>query len=159
MTPEERAERKIAIANAQKIKAMMTVEEKIRFLNTPYNEMPDELKPGMTKHPQQFKFVRLTKRNLGCQKETFAARLIRYRHKFNLQPEDFCAIANEYGKDSGIRITLRDINNYENFNICPKIDKMTLIAKAMGVGIDYFAGYGTANRRSKNMLIESRKTA
>lgn len=158
-TPEEREERKLAIAKAQSIKAAMTVEEKIAFLNTPYNQMPDELKPGMTKNPQQFKFIRLTKKSLGCQKETFAARLLRYRKKFNLKQEDFCNIANEYGRSYGIKITIRDLNNYENFNICPKIDKMTLIAKAMGVDIDYFAGYGADNRKSRIAAIENRKTA
>lgn len=149
MTPEERQERNLLISKAQVIKDAMTVEEKIRFLNTPYKDMPKELQPGMTKKPQQFNFVRMTHPHIGQQKETFAARLIRYRDKYHLTPERFCDIANEFGKKYNTTITIRDIRNYENFNVCPKIDKMTLIAETMGLSIDYFAGYGSANRRNK----------
>ena len=149
MTSEERLIKKMKIAAAQKIKDEMTVEQKIEFVNTPYNELPDELKPGMTKHPQKFNFVKMMNPNIGEQKETFAARLIRYRHKYNLKPEQFCEIANEFAVKYGTKLTVRDISNYENFNICPKIDKMTAIAETMGVSIDYFAGYGPANRRRK----------
>ena len=147
MTPEERAEKKRKIACAQCLKNAMTVEEKIRFVNTPYNEMPDVLKPGMVKRPQKFNFVKMNHPHIGEQQETFAARLIRYRDAHGLTPERFCEVANEFGEKFGTKLTVRDISNYESFNVCPKIDKMTLIAKTMGVSIDYFAGYGPKERK------------
>ena len=149
MTPEEKQEKKLRIASAQAIKDKMTVEEKINFLNTPYKDLPPELQPGMVKHPQKFNFVRMTKPHIGDQQETFAARLLRYRDKWHLTRENFCTIANEFGSLYGTKITLRDLNNYENFNVCPKIDKMTVIAETMGLPIEYFAGYGPNNRRRK----------
>lgn len=168
---EERAAarkaQKAAMRSAQALKNNMSVEEKIAFMNTPYREMPDDLKAGMTKNPQMFNFVRFNKPNLGAQQETFAARLIRYRDKYTLTPERFCEICNELAQQYDLpategrraqrtRITLRDINNYENYNVCPKIDKMTIIVEAMGVDIDYFAGYGASNRRSRVETLEAR---
>jgi hypothetical protein len=154
-------------ATAQKIKDAMTVEEKIELMNTPFKMLPDELKPGMTQNPQMFNFVRMSKPHIGGQKETFAARLIKYMDKYSLTPERFSEICNEYASKYDLpatknrraqrtRITKRDINNYENYNVCPKIDKMTVIAAAMGVGIDYFAGYGADNRRSSNEVLEAK---
>ena len=167
MTYEEKLTKKIQISAAQIIKDIMSVEEKIEFLNTPYGELPEELKPGMVKNPQTFNFVRISHENLGSQRETFAARLIRYRDKYHLTPDEFCKCCNEFAakydipatstrKAQKTRITLRDIKNYENFNVCPKIDKMTVIAEAMGYSIDYFAGYGVNNRSSKNPAMEAR---
>ena len=156
MTPEERAERKREKITAQAVKDQMTFDQLIKFVNTKYPELPDDLKVGMTKRPQKFNFIKMLHPNIGEQKETFAARLIRYRAKYHLSVEEFASIANEFGKMHNVRITKRDIINYENYNICPKIDKMTAIAEAMGVSIDYFAGYGSNNRRSKNEFIESR---
>lgn len=164
---DARAERKHQVAIAQALKNKMSVQEKIDFVNTPYDQLPEELRAGMTRRPQTFNFVRISKPNIGRQQETFAARLIRYRDKYSLKPEQFCAICNELAvkydipaekgrRSQRTRITLRDINNYENFNICPKIDKMTVIAEAMGVDIDYFAGYGAQSRRSRNQLVEAR---
>ena len=66
------------------------------------------------------------------------------------------AIKAKDGKAQITRITSTDVRNYINYNICPKIDKMTVIAKAMGVNIDYFAGYGSVNRQSNNQVLESR---
>ena len=164
MTPEEKAYKKLQIGYAQLIKDNMTPQQKIDMLNTPYNELPPELQPGMTKSPQMFNFVRMSKPNIGQQKETFAARLIRYRDKYHLTPERFCEVCNEYAarydlpagngrRAQRTRITKRDLENYENFNVCPKIDKMTVIAEAMGYSIDYFAGYGPASRKSKKGLV------
>ena len=168
MTFEEREARKLMINAAQIIKSTMDANQKIKFLNTPYKDMPEELKPGMVKNPQMFNFVRVTHRNIGNQRETFGARLIRFREKFHYTPAGFCQWCNEIAAKYDLsatethraqrtRITLRDIDNYENFNVCPKIDKMTIIAEAMGVDIDYFAGYGAQNRKSKNPTVESRK--
>lgn len=156
MTAEERLEKKAQMAQAQVIKDAMTVRQKIAFVNTPYMDLPENLKVGMTKRPQKFNFIRMSHPNLGEQKETFAARLIRYRSKYHLSVEDFANISNEFAKIYGTRVTANDINRYENYNICPKIDKMTAIAEAMGVSIDYFAGYGSCRRKSRNEIIESR---
>lgn len=157
MTLEERAMRKEQKLTAQEIKDHMTFEQKIQFVNTPYGNLPDDLKVGMTKRPQKFNFIKMMHPHAGEQKETFAARLIRYRAKYHLSVEEFASIANEFGYMHGVKVTTRDITNYENYNVCPKIDKMMAIAEAMGVSIDYFAGYGPSNRRSKNDIIESRK--
>lgn len=154
-------------ATAQKIKNAMTVKEKIKLMNTPYNMLPAELQVGMTQRPQMFNFVRMSKPHIGRQKETFAARLIKYMDKYSLTPDRFSEICNEYAakydlpatktqRGQRTRITKRDVDNYENYNVCPKIDKMTIIAEAMGVGIDYFAGYGPDNRRSTNEILESK---
>ena len=147
MTAEEKAVRKVLIARAQSIKAEMTDEQKIKLLNTPYKDLPDELKPGMTKKPQKFKFVQMTHQHIGEQKETFGARLIRYRKNWHLTRENFCDIANEFGSIYGVRITKRDMSNYEDFNVCPKIDKMTVIAETMDLPIEYFAGYGPSRTK------------
>lgn len=160
MTPEEKALLKLKIGYAQLIKDEMTPSQKIDMLNTPYAKLPSDLQPGMTKSPQMFNFVRMTHPNIGAQKETFGARLIRYRDKYSLTPERFCEVCNEYAKKYDLpatetrrgqrtRITVRDLSNYENFNICPKIDKMTVIAEAMGYAIDYFAGYGPNSRKRR----------
>lgn len=154
-------------AAAQQIKDTMTVEEKIALMNTPYRELPECLAVGMTQRPQLFNFVRMSKPNIGRQKETFAARLIRYMDKYSLTPERFSEICNEFackydlkaeGKKRAqrTRVTTRDISNYVNYNVSPKIDKMTVIAEAMGVSIDYFAGYGAENRRSSNEILEAK---
>ena len=156
MTLEEQIAKKEAMADAQVIKDNMTVNQKIAFVNTPYLDLPENLRVGMTKRPQKFNFVKMSNPHLGEQKETFAARLIRYRSKYHLTVEQFASIANEFAKAYGTKVTIRDINSYENYNICPKIDKMTAIAEAMGVSIDYFAGYGACHRRSRNELIEAR---
>lgn len=157
MTKEERAEKKLAKMTAQEIKDQMTVDQLIQFVNTPYLDLPENLKVGMTKRPQRFNFVKMSHPNIGEQRETFAARLIRYRTKYNLSVDEFASIANEFAVVYGARVTKQDIRNYENYNICPKIDKLFAIAKAMGVSIDYFAGYGMMDRKSKNDIIESRK--
>ena len=159
MTVEERENLKTEKKAAQEIKNQMTFDQLICFVNTPYHKLPDNLKAGMTKRPQKFNFIKMSHPNIGDQKETFAARLIRYRKKYHLSVDDFATISNEFAKIYGTRITKRDILNYENYNICPKIDKMTAIAEAMGVSIDYFAGYGTSNRKSRNDIMESRSHA
>ena len=168
MTPEEKLIRQLQINAAHVIKDTMSNEQKIELLNTPYKDIPVELQPGMVKNPQMFNFVRVTHKNIGKQKETFGARLIRYREKYHFTPAEFCAFCNEFAakydlpardgvKAQRTRITLRDIHNYENMNVCPKIDKMTIMAEAMGYSIDYFAGYGAQERKSKNALVEARR--
>lgn len=154
-------------ATAQRIKDAMSMQEKIDLMNTPYKDMPEVLQAGMTKNPQTFNFVRISKPHIGRQKETFAARLIKHMDKYSLTPERFSEICNEFAAKYDVpasngrraqktRITVRDINNYENYNVCPKIDKMTVIAEAMGVGIDYFAGYGPDSRKSSNQILEAK---
>lgn len=163
----ERAERNIRRKIAQDIKDGMSVEEKIQFVNTPYHELPEALQEGMVQNPQMFNFIRMSKPHIGEQKETFAARLIRYKDKYGLTDARFAQICNEFAskydlkattkhKAQRTRIHERDLQNYENYNICPKIDKMTVIAEAMGVSIDYFGGYGPNFRRSSNIVLESK---
>lgn len=164
---EAREELNSRKAFAQSIKDAMTIEQKIQLMNTPYKELPEELAVGMTKYPQMFNFIRMSKPHIGRQKETFAARLIKYMDKYSLTPERFSQICNEFAvkydlkaengkRAQHTRVTPSDINRYTNYNICPKIDKMTVIAEAMGVGIDYFAGYGPDNRRSSNEILEAK---
>lgn len=158
---KERMEQKRRINEAQEIKAHMSTEEKIRFVNTPYKDIPGKLKPGMTKFPQKFHFVHIHKHHLGVQQETLAARIIRFRDKYDLSRVEFLNICNTFAERHDLpgqrtRLTNRDIVNYEDFNICPKIDKMVVMADAMGIDIDYFAGYGSASRDSKNEFIHAR---
>lgn len=166
MTYEEKLEKKVKIAAAQELKKKMTCQEKIDMLNTPWQMLPSELQPGMVKYPQMFNFIRMNKPKIGQQKETFGARLVRYREKYHLSRERFCEICNEYASDFDVpgfegrraqrtRITIRDLSNYEDFNVCPKIDKMTVISEAMGYSLDYFAGYGPKSRKSKKETIEA----
>ena len=79
MTLEERIAKKEAMAAAQVIKDNMTVNQKIAFVNTPYLDLPENLRVGMTKRPQKFNFIKMSNPHLGEQKETLAARLIRYQ--------------------------------------------------------------------------------
>lgn len=164
---QARIEKKIRLKKIQEFKDSLSVQQKIDLMNTPYHMLPANLQEGMTKNPQMFNFIRFSKPHIGRQAETFAARLIRYRDKYHLTQQNFCDICNEFAqkhdlpaKDGRraqrVRITLRDLIGYENYNICPKIDKMTIIAEAMGVSIDYFAGYGPDSRRSKNEVLEAR---
>ena len=164
---EARRQKKERLKKIQAFKDAMTVEQKVQFMNTPYKNLPEELREGMVHWPQMFNFVRYTKPNIGRQKETFAARLIKYRDKYALTQQGFCDICNELAskydlpakngqRAQRVRITTRDLIGYENYNICPKIDKMTIIAEAMGVSVDYFAGYGSENRHSKNELLEAK---
>ena len=165
MTAAERETRKQLINVAQVLKSRMTPEEKIKFLNTPYSQMPSNLQPGMTKKPQIFTFVKMRHPRIGEQNETFGARLYRYRWEMHLTPKQFCEVCNEYAKRfdvpatmerkaQKVRITVRDLDNYENFNVSPKIDKMTVIAGATGMPLDYFAGYGPKHRRSRTSTFE-----
>lgn len=148
--------REMDYPTTKEIKDQMTFDQLIRFVNTPYPKIPDFMKDRMTKQPQLFNFIKMNHPNMGKQQETFAARLVRYRKKYRLSTEDFALIANEFAKIHGTKITTSDIINYEYYNICPKIDKMTAIVEATGMSLDYFAGYGTSNRKSKNSIIECR---
>lgn len=158
MAIERKANTMIELADA--LKSKMTVNEKIKFLNTPYKDMPPVLQPGMTRNPQKYNFVRMHQPHIGEQNDTFGVRLIRYRSKHHLGREEFCEICNEYAKKFDVkatassravrtRITLHDLQNYEDYNVSPKIDKMTVICKATGMPMDYFAGYGPKYRRTK----------
>lgn len=158
---KNRERRKKEIAEAQAIKATMTVEEKIKFVNTPFDDMPLKLKPGMTKHPQKFNFVHIRQPHIGLQKETLAARVIRFRQKYKMSRTDFLNVCNIFAEHfdapkQKTRLTMRDLVKYEDFNVCPKIDKMVVMAKATGFPIDFYAGYGKNDRRSDNPNIESR---
>jgi len=168
MTQEEKIRRQLQIDIAAAFKESMTYEEHLEMLNTPYKDLPDYLKVGMTKNPQVLNFVRFKNRNIGYQKETFGSRLFRFRHDYGFSREEVCDICNKFSvkrdlpakidhKPQKTRITMADVCNYEDRNITPKPDKLFLISAALGLSVDYFAGYGAENRRSKNVIVESRK--
>lgn len=168
MTQEEKARRKIQIDIANTMKDAMTYEEHHKMLNTPYKDLPEYLKPGMTKNPQMLNSIRFTNKNIGYQKETVGARIFRCRHDYGFSREEFCDECNKYSvhydlpatdshRAQKIRITMADLHHYEDCNVTPKMDKLFLIASALGLSVDYFAGYGAENRRSKNTAVESRK--
>lgn len=134
----------------------MTLDEKIEFMNISYFNLPENLRVGRVKRPQPFNFVKMKHPNAGTQKETFAARLIRLRKKYHLSQTDLAFAANQFASKYGSQVTIHDICNYENKNVCPKIDKMTAISEALGVSINYFAGYGPEEAHVKNPVIEAR---
>jgi len=164
-TPEEKYEEKLKKNYAKLLKSQMTPNQKIDMLNTPYKDLPEPLKAGMTKNPQVFNFVRFAKPNIGRQQERFGARLIKYRTANHVNPKQFCDICNMYATQFDVpsekgrgcqrtRITLRDLESYEENNVCPKIDKMMIISAVTGLPIDYFAGYGPDSRRMPSKILK-----
>lgn len=165
----EKAERNYKRKVAQERKDEMTIDERIKFLNTPFVEVPDDLRDDrLVEHPQEFNFIRFADPDAGLQKETFGARLIRYMYahgftttdeetgKEKLDVERFSQVCKEFAKQfdtparrghrpQKTRVTATDLNNYVNWNICPKIDKMTVISEAMNVDIEYLGGYRGSN--------------
>jgi len=145
----------------------MDAEERIKFLNTPYDQHPDWIKaafPKLVQYPEQNNFVRI----LGLvneeerQREITGARIIRYMeaHGFITADEEgtklhydrFAQVCNELAerydlewrpghKAQRTRITQRDLKNYTCFKVTPKKDKMAILATAMNVPIWYIAGY------------------
>lgn len=162
---KEKAERNKKRETAQSIKDAMTINERIEFLNTPFVELPDALRDDkLVLHPQELNFVRFADPGAGLQRETFAARLIRYMdsHGFvttdeetgnvKLDLERFSQICDEFAKPfdtkarrghrpQKTRVSPTNLNSYVNWNITPKIDKLTVISEAMNCDIEYLCGY------------------
>ena len=144
---------KMAKQHARELKAQMSIEERIALLNTPFEMIPKELQPGTVKWPQVHNHVRMHQQDIGYQKETSGARILRFRNTYNLSQKEFCEIANVFAKKFDLpkddkhrkqqtRIRPFDLDNYEFDNVSPKADKMVAISEAMGEPIEYFCGYG-----------------
>lgn len=166
---ENRAKKKNEINMAQALKRKLSVEQKIQLLNTAYEDIPYKFVAGMTKRPQIFNSVHMEHPNMGGQHESFGARLLRTRDMLGMSREELINICNMYAsvhdkkarKGSGrkqqrTRITKQDIINYEDFNVCPKRDKLTVLAKALGVDISYLTGYGEPTLNSSNQIVSAR---
>jgi len=147
----------------------MTVEERIKFLNTPWADQPDWIKENLTKlvkYPEEFNFLRIAGEvsESSRQKEVFGARLLRYMEKYRFITSDeegtkldykrFCEVCNTLaekydlasrpGKRAQItRITPADLKSYTQERVTPKKDKLTTIAVAMNVPVAYLGGYGS----------------
>jgi len=152
---------------AKEMKDAMTAEQKIEFLNTPYEKLPDELKAGMTENPQVLNFIRMSHPHIGEQKDTFAARYVRMKEKYQLTDKEVSDMANIFAKKFDLkktdkhkaqktRVTVNDLQRYENYNITPKIDKLTAISRALGFSIAYCGGYGPESMCSKNDVLEAK---
>ena len=140
----EKAEREAAKA----ARATLTVDERIKLLNTPYGNIPDMYRPGMTKWPYRFEYMKMQNPGIGQQVETFGARLLRFMKNHGVSPVQLSMMASEYGAQFFVKVTLRDIYSYIDRNVAPKIDKLMAISAALDMPLDYFPGYGSSNRIS-----------
>jgi len=146
----------------------MSPDERIEFLNKPYEEQSEWVKeniPDLVKYPEEFNFLRIAGEvpKEEYQKERFGARLIRYMEKSRfltsdengtkLDLERFCEVCNELAMKYDLarrkghraqrtRITPLDLKGYTQKNVTPKKDKLTTIAVAMDVPVAYLGGYG-----------------
>ena len=170
-----REERKTLRQKLEAYLNAMTPEQRIEFLNTPWEKLPEWIKEGfpeMVKFPGQFNFLRIAGEvaREERQHETFGARLVRYMeaHGFvtssekgtKLHFDHFSEVCNELAeifdipatktrKGQRTRVTVRDLQNYTSCNVTPKIDKLTTIAVAMDCPMTYLGGYGP-NEPPKN---------
>ena len=145
----------------------MSIEERLKFIHTPYDEYPDWIKqafPKLVQFPEQNNFVRI----LGLvdederQREITGARIIRYMesHGFVTADEEgpkldynrFAKVCNELAerfdlerrpghKSQQTRLTECNLKSYTCMKVTPKKDKMAVLAAAMNVPIWYLAGY------------------
>jgi len=162
---ETKAERKAAKQRFEAYLNAMTPEERIEFLKTPWEKMPDWIKDmGLVRFPEEFNFLRIAGivSENERQKETFGCRLIRYMesHGFITSDEEgtklhydrFAEVCNNLAekydlawrpghKAQKTRITTSDLKGYTTKNITPKKDKLTAISVATGVPIAYLGGY------------------
>lgn len=116
------------------------------------------VKPNCTevKNPYKYNFIKITNPKLGGRKDSFADRLAFYMNKYHLSAKQFANISQELAGKNGFKVTEMDISGYLYRGVSPKIDKLYAISQVMGVSIDYFCGYGTKNRKSRNPIIEAR---
>lgn len=103
-----------------------------------------------------YNFIRMRNPRLGKRDQPFAQRLADYMNKYSLTAKDFARLSAEYSGKFGTKVTQRDIEGYLYSGKSPKIDKLYAITQVMGVSIDYFCGYGSRRRKSKNPIIEAR---
>ena len=154
----------------------MTPEERIAFLNTPWEEMPEWIKEGnprMVKYPEEFNFLRIAGEvnKEERQKEIFGARIVRYMEKYGMITSDeegthlhykrFSEICNELAekydlawrpghKAQRTRVTPTDFKGYTSDRITPKKDKLVTIAIATGLPMSYLGGYRDDDPHSNN---------
>ena len=165
----DRALKEEKLRKAQRIKDSMTVEEKIRMLNTPYEELDEDLQIGMTRNPEYHNQARMHHPHIGEQQERSAARILRFRTNHGMDEQEFCNFVNLYakkydikktkwGKGKRTRLIVRNVKQYENFNTSPKAEKMAAIAEAMGMPVTYFEGYGKNSNvpSMKNEILAAR---
>lgn len=151
--------------------AKMSIEELIKFQNTPWNDLPDWLKeadPKLVQHPEACNYVRIygLAGKAQRQKEIAASRIVRYMEKnrlitstekgTKLNYEKFADICNELAekfdlpwldgkKAQKVRITARDLKNYTQERVTPKSDKMAVLASVTDLPLWYLSGYGDNN--------------
>lgn len=115
-----------------------------------------KLSDTKVKNRYDYNFIRMKKSNIGDRNQPFAQRLADYMNKYTLTAKRFADLSEEYAGLYGTKVTEDDIKGYLYCGKSPKIDKLFAISKVMGVSIDYFCGYGSRNRKSKNPIIEAR---
>lgn len=143
--------------NGKAILRHMTVKQYIDRLNSPYEGMSPEISVDITKHPTKMRFVSMAHEDETMkQKETSGARVFRIRNMAGMTDDEACKFINPYGEAYGVKITLKDLEAYQERNVTPKADKMFLIATAFGVSVDYIAGYGDNECKSDNFIINKR---
>ena len=103
-----------------------------------------------------YNFIKMKKPMIGNRDQPFAQRLADYMNKYTLTAKRFAELSAEYSGKYGTKVTEDDIKGYLYAGKSPKIDKLFAISQVMGVSIDYFCGYGSRNRKSKNPIIEAR---
>ena len=115
-----------------------------------------KLENTVVRHKYDYNFIKMHTPNLGPKDQSFAQRLADYMNKYSLSAKRFAELSAEYAGKHGTRVTEWDIEGYLYQGKSPKIDKLYAITQVMGVSIDYFCGYGSRNRKSKNPIIEAR---
>lgn len=92
------------------------------------------------KNPYPFYYM---KQNglIGKQKRTCGQAILAYRKAWNLSRRELSELVEKYSLQYGVRFTVSDIANYENYNISPKIDKLTALCHATHMPMAFFTGY------------------
>lgn len=110
----------------------------------------------LVKNPYQYRFNKIVHPHIGNQKDTFGERLAFFMNKYGLSVKNFVEMTKPFADKKKIRITDGDLENYLYRGVSPKIDKLYVICEVMGVSLDYFCGYGSKNRPSRNQILEAR---
>lgn len=113
----------------------------------------------MCKYPYKYQFISMVSRNPVHRINTVGERIEYFCDKYGMTKVMFAALANEYARKYNVRVTDQDIYNYTSGHCSPKIDKLTAIAKVMGVPVSFFCGFGACECKSKKKAIEDRRVA
>ena len=142
------------LSESRAIKAKMSFSEVVDFLNTPYLAMSEMMQVDMTKRPTAMTAVKMFyEDDEYMQVQTPGSRIFQLRHKMKKSRPEFARFVSYYGEPYNTKLTVLDLENYELYNVTPKIDKMKLISLATGVSIDYLSGYGSVNITSNNNIV------